>query len=88
MFTGKPLTVSVDTPTAAIQVWSVTRTQSSGRSQLVDWLDRCFTVQAVGIGSSRNETLCLRQALPTRWQRLRLPRLRNENRNGSELRYD
>jgi hypothetical protein len=77
--TGKPLTVTVDTPTAAIQVWSVTRTQSLGfalpslrdatrtaigRSQLVNWLDRCFTLQAVGVAS------------------------RNENRNGSELLYD
>ena len=59
--TGKPLTVTVDTPTAAIQVWSVTRTQSiphgggyaNGRSQLVDWLDRCFSVPAVGIASSK-----------------------------------
>lgn len=54
--TGKPLTVTVDTPTAAIQVWSVTRTQSIDRSQLVDWLDRCFTLQAVGV-ASRNENL-------------------------------
>ncbi len=49
--TGKPLTVTVDTPTAAIQVWSVTRMQSIDRSQLVNWLDRCFTLQAVGVAS-------------------------------------
>jgi hypothetical protein len=52
--TGQLLVVTVDTPTAAIQVWSVTRTQSIGRSQLVDWLDRCFTLKAVGV-ADRNE---------------------------------
>ena len=40
--TGKPLTVAVDTPTAAIQVWSVARQQLVDRPQLVNWLDRCF----------------------------------------------
>ncbi|PSB59479.1 Asr1405/Asl0597 family protein [Chamaesiphon polymorphus] len=49
--TGKPLTVTVDTPTTVVQVWSVFRTQSLDRSQLVDWLDRCFTLQAVGVAS-------------------------------------
>jgi hypothetical protein len=44
--TGQLLVVTVDTPTAAIQVWSVTRMQSIGRSQLVNWLDRCFTLRA------------------------------------------
>ena len=53
--TGKPLTVTVDTPTAVIQVWSVTRTQSSDRSQLVDWLDRCFAVQTFGIAAAERE---------------------------------
>ncbi|WP_309743715.1 MULTISPECIES: Asr1405/Asl0597 family protein [unclassified Chamaesiphon] len=53
--TGQLLLVTVDTPTAAIQVWSVTRTQSLDRSQLVDWLDRCFTIPAVGIASARRE---------------------------------
>jgi hypothetical protein len=47
--TGKPLTVAVDTPTAAIQVWSVARQSSIERSQLVDWLARCFTLQVVGL---------------------------------------
>ena len=71
--TGQLLIVTVDTPTAAIQVWSVTRTQSilhgrgfaNGRSQLVDWLDRCFTLRAVGVASAERE-----------------------NRNGSELLHD
>ncbi len=40
--TGKPLEVNVDTPATAIQVWSVARQQMMERSQLVDWLDRCF----------------------------------------------
>ena len=40
--TGKPLAVTVDTPTAAIQVWSVARQQLAGLSQLINWLDRCF----------------------------------------------
>jgi hypothetical protein len=44
--TGQRLVVTVDTPTVAIQVWSVTRTQSIDRHQLIDWLDRCFTLQA------------------------------------------
>jgi hypothetical protein len=43
--TGKPLEVTVDTPTAAVQVWSVARQQLSERSQLVNWLDRCFELQ-------------------------------------------
>ncbi len=53
--TGQLLVVTVDTPTAAIQVWSVTRTQSIGRSQLVNWLDRCFTLRAVGVASAGRE---------------------------------
>ena len=53
--TGQLLIVTVDTPTAAIQVWSVTRTQSIGRSQLVNWLDRCFTLRAVGVASAGRE---------------------------------
>jgi hypothetical protein len=55
--TGKPLTVTVDTPTAVVQIWSVFRTQSLDRTQLVDWLDRCFTLQAVGVDSLQKQTL-------------------------------
>ncbi|WP_310481150.1 Asr1405/Asl0597 family protein [Chamaesiphon sp. VAR_48_metabat_403] len=55
--TGQLLVVTVNTPTAAIQVWSVTRQQSiphgggfaNGRSQSIDLLNRCFNLQAVGI---------------------------------------
>jgi hypothetical protein len=53
--TGKPLTVAVETPTAAAQVWSVARQPSIGRSQLVDWLNRCFTLHAVGIAAAGRE---------------------------------
>lgn len=49
--TGKTLAVTVDTPTAAVQVWSVVRTKSTDRSQLVNWLDRCFDLQAVDHGA-------------------------------------
>ena len=44
--TGKPLEVTVDTPTAAVQVWSVARQQMMERSQSIDWLDRCFVLDA------------------------------------------
>jgi hypothetical protein len=44
--TGKPLEVTIDTPTAAIQVWSVARQQLLERSQMVSWLDRCFGLHA------------------------------------------
>lgn len=54
--TGNPLTVAVETPTAAIQVWSVARQPLLARSQMVDWLNRCFTLQAVGV-DARNENL-------------------------------
>lgn len=40
--TGKPLEVSVETPTAALQVWSVARQQLVQRSHMVDWLEQCF----------------------------------------------
>jgi hypothetical protein len=43
--TGEPLTVKIDTPTTVVQVWSVLRAQSLDRTQLVDWLERCFTLQ-------------------------------------------
>ncbi len=52
--TGKPLEVTVATPTAAAQVWSVARQQMMERSQLVDWLDRCFVLDAA---PNRDEVL-------------------------------
>ena len=53
--TGKPLTVTVETPTAAVQVWRVARQPTLDRSQLGDWLDRCFTLQVVGVASAGRE---------------------------------
>jgi hypothetical protein len=53
--TGQLLVVTVDTPTAAIQVWSVARQPLVGRSQLVNWLDRCFDLDAVGVASAGRE---------------------------------
>lgn len=41
--TGKLLEVTVDTPTVALQVWSVTRQQLTQRSQMVNWLEQCFS---------------------------------------------
>jgi hypothetical protein len=49
--TGKSLKVAVETPTAAVQVWSVARQPSLDRCQLVDWLDRCFILPAARQGS-------------------------------------
>lgn len=40
--TGKLLEVTVDTPTAALQVWSVARQQLVQRIQMVNWLEQCF----------------------------------------------
>jgi hypothetical protein len=42
---GKPLEVTIATPTAAVQVWSVAQ-QHLGRTQLVNWLDRCFDLHS------------------------------------------
>ncbi|WP_373542841.1 Asr1405/Asl0597 family protein [Chamaesiphon sp.] len=53
--TGQLLVVTVDTPTAAIQVWSVARQPLAGRSQLVNWLDRCFDLDVVGAASAGRE---------------------------------
>ena len=49
--TGQLLIVTVDTPTAAIQVWSVARQPLVRRSQLVNWLDRCFALDIDRHGS-------------------------------------
>jgi hypothetical protein len=40
--TAKPLEVSIETPTAALQVWSVARQQIVDRSYMVSWLELCF----------------------------------------------
>ncbi len=41
--TGELLEVIVETPTAALQVWSVARQQLVQRSEMVNWLEQCFS---------------------------------------------
>lgn len=43
--TNKPLLVHLESPTTAIQVWSVVRQFSTLRHELVDWLDNCWHVE-------------------------------------------
>ncbi|URR35574.1 hypothetical protein NBE99_00055 [Thermosynechococcus sp. HN-54] len=38
----QPLTVEVNSPLAALQVWSVVRQMSAARDTLVDWLEQCW----------------------------------------------
>jgi len=40
--TGKPLKVSINTPTDALQVWSVARQQLDSRQNLAKWLNKCL----------------------------------------------
>ncbi len=43
--TGMPLRVSVVSPSAALQVWSVTRTEIATRHNLAKWLNQCLLAQ-------------------------------------------
>ena len=43
--TNEPLLVHLDSPTTAIQIWSVVRQCSASRHQLIDWLDSCWQVK-------------------------------------------
>lgn len=43
--TNQPLLVHLESPTTAIQVWSVVRQFSTLRHELVDWLDNCWHVE-------------------------------------------
>ncbi|BCX12704.1 MAG: hypothetical protein KatS3mg067_1642 [Thermosynechococcus sp.] len=38
----QPLTVEVNSPLVALQVWSVVRQFSASRDTLVDWLEQCW----------------------------------------------
>ncbi|MFQ4136042.1 Asr1405/Asl0597 family protein [Nodosilinea sp. PGN35] len=38
----RPLTVTIDTPTAALLVWSVVQTATLSKSSLTDHLERCW----------------------------------------------
>ena len=40
--TESPLLVSIATPTAAIQVWSVVRQVTTSRHELASWLEDCW----------------------------------------------
>lgn len=39
---GKPLSVEVTTPTAALQVWSVVRRLTQGRQEAIEILENCW----------------------------------------------
>ncbi len=41
----QPLVVEVNSPTAAVQVWSVVRQMAAPRQTLVEWLERCWRYQ-------------------------------------------
>ena len=43
--TNEPLLVDIDTPTTAIQIWSVLRQSSESRQELIDWLEGCWEVK-------------------------------------------
>lgn len=40
---NEPLKVSLQTPTDLVLLWSVSRRITSGRSELLYWLKRCWT---------------------------------------------
>ncbi|NJL00168.1 MAG: hypothetical protein HC838_14620 [Spirulinaceae cyanobacterium RM2_2_10] len=42
----RPLKVAVDTPTAAIQLWSAIRRIEAPRPVHLDWLERCWQLAA------------------------------------------
>lgn len=42
--THKPLQAQVSSPTAMIQLWSVTKQYSSSRQELIDWLKGCWNL--------------------------------------------
>lgn len=39
---GQPLWVTVNSPTDALQVWSVARIHQQSRQDLAQWLERCL----------------------------------------------
>lgn len=43
--TNEPLLVDINSPTTAIQIWSVIRQCSGTRRELIDWLDDCWQVK-------------------------------------------
>lgn len=43
--TNRPLQVEIESPTAAIQLWSVVRQITTSRSELISWLNECWHQQ-------------------------------------------
>jgi hypothetical protein len=42
----QPLYVSLQSPIAAIQLWSVVKQITASRSELVHWLDKCWRLES------------------------------------------
>ncbi|BAZ45063.1 hypothetical protein NIES4102_20800 [Chondrocystis sp. NIES-4102] len=42
---NQPLLITLNSPTTALQVWSVVRQFSTPRKQLIDWLNNCWDVE-------------------------------------------
>ncbi len=51
----QPLRVEVNSPLAALQVWSVVRQMSAPRETLIDWLEQCWQVNFSGPLGSRQD---------------------------------
>ena len=44
--TNRPLEVELDYPTAIAQLCCVVRRSTASRSELIDWLDRCWSIRS------------------------------------------
>lgn len=42
--TNEPLQVQLSSPTAVIQLWSVTKQHSASRQELISWLKDCWQI--------------------------------------------
>ena len=42
--TNEPLLIDLHSPTTLVQIWSVIRQSSATRTQLIDWLDNCWSM--------------------------------------------
>ncbi|MEM8721056.1 MAG: Asr1405/Asl0597 family protein [Cyanobacteria bacterium P01_G01_bin.39] len=42
--TGQPLRVEISDPQTAVQVWSVIKQVTGSRSELIDWLENCWSM--------------------------------------------
>ncbi len=41
---NRPLVAKIDTATSAIQLWSVVKRVTGNRSELIEWLKRCWEI--------------------------------------------